>query len=128
MKSKHFSGSSWESVVGYSRAQRVDNIIEVAGTTSSDGQNIVGKGDAYLQTMCILEKIIGAIEALGGQASDIIRTRIFVTNMKDWQEVGRAHGHYFKDICPAATMVEVSALIDPELLVEIEATAVISKS
>lgn len=127
MKHKHFSGSKWESIVGYSRAQRVGNVIEVAGTTASDGDKIIGLGDAYLQTKNILERIIHAVEACGGTKNDIVRTRMYVTNISHWEEVGRAHGEYFKDVSPVSTMVEVSALISPDLLVEIEATAILEE-
>jgi enamine deaminase RidA (YjgF/YER057c/UK114 family) len=125
-RSSHFSGSSWEKIVGYARAQRVGPFIEVAGTTASDGQNIYGENDAYTQTVFILKRIISAVEALGGSKSDIVRTRMYVTNIEDWPEIGRAHGEYFSEVCPASTMVEVSRLIDPKLLVEIEATAILS--
>lgn len=125
MKKVHFSGSSWEKIVGYSRAQRVGNQIEVAGTTASDGDQIFGVGDPYAQTKHILMRIIEAVERLGGRKEDIVRTRMYVTNISDWQKVGKAHGEFFSDICPASTMVEVSALIHPELLIEIEASAII---
>lgn len=119
------SGAPWEDIVGYSRAVRVGNHIEVAGTTAvENGQNI-GVGDAYKQTVFVLEKIKKAIEAAGGQLENVVRTRIFVTDISQWEEVGRAHGEFFKHIKPAATMVEVSRLIDDELLVEIEATAIL---
>lgn len=127
-RSSHFSGSSWEKVVGYARAQRVGPFIEVAGTTASDGINVHGENDAYEQTVFILNRIISAVEELGGSKSDIVRTRMFVTNIDDWQEIGRAHGELFSEVCPASTMVEVSRLIDPKLLVEIEATAILSES
>ena len=125
-RSSHFSGSSWEKIVGYARAQRVGPFIEVAGTTASDGQNIYGENDAYTQSVFILKRIISAVEALGGSKSDIVRTRMYVTNIDDWSEIGRAHGEFFSEVCPASTMVEVSRLIDPKLLVEIEATAILS--
>lgn len=121
------SGAKWEDIVGYSRAVRTGNIIEVAGTTAVDGQgNVVGKGDPYLQARYALQKIELALQAAGASMKDVVRTRMFVTDISQWEAVGRAHGEFFGQIKPAATMVEVRALIDPELLVEIEATAVIS--
>lgn len=118
------SGAKWEDIVGYSRAVRVGDLIEVAGTTAVDenGQ-LIGKDDPYEQTRFILSKIEKAINAAGGTLMDVVRTRMFVTDIKDWEAIGRAHGEFFLDIKPASTMVEVSALINPELLVEIEATA-----
>ena len=124
----HFSGSSWEKIVGYARAQRVGPYIEVAGTTASNGTDVFGENDAYAQTVFILNRIIAAVEALGGTKSDIIRTRMYVTNIDDWSEVGKAHGEFFSEVCPASTMVEVSRLINPKLLVEIEATAILSEA
>ena len=119
------SGAKWEDIVGYSRAVRVGNIIEVAGTTAVDqnGQ-IVGENDAYEQTRFALEKIKAALKEAGATVNDVIRTRIYVTDMSQWEEIGRAHGEYFRDVKPAATMVEVQSLIDPELLVEIEVSAI----
>jgi enamine deaminase RidA (YjgF/YER057c/UK114 family) len=120
------SGAKWEDIVGYSRAVRVGNIVEVAGTTAVDeaGQ-VVGLGDAAEQTKFILSKIEKALASAGATLKDVIRTRMFVTNIADWEGIGRAHGLVFKDIKPVATMVEVKALISPELLVEIEVTAVL---
>ncbi len=120
------SGTSWEPVVGYSRAVRVDNRIWVSGTTStgSDGA-IVGKGDPYAQAKQAIANIERALVSAGAGLADVVRTRIYVTDMAHWQEIGRAHGEAFADILPASTMVEVSRLIDPDLLVEIEADAVI---
>ena len=120
------SGAKWEDVVGYSRAVRVGNVVEVAGTAAVDenGQ-VVGGNDPYQQTMFILSKIETALRQAGAALDDVVRTRIFVTDIAQWEAVGRAHGMYFKEIKPAATMVEVKALISPELLVEIEATAVL---
>ncbi|MDX1684954.1 MAG: RidA family protein [Saprospiraceae bacterium] len=126
MSQIHLSGSQWENIVGYARAKRIGQHIEVAGTTASDGTNIVGENDAYEQTNYILKRIIAAVEALGGEKKDIIRTRIYVTEISNWKEVGKAHGEFFDDVMPATTMVEVSALIEPPLLVEIEATAIVS--
>ena len=120
------SGAKWEDIVGYSRAVRIGNMIEVAGTTAVDenGQ-VVGLGDAGEQTKFILSKIEKALIATGATLKDVVRTRMFVTNIADWEMIGRAHGLYFKDIKPVATMVEVKSLISPELLVEIEATAIL---
>ena len=118
------SGAKWEDFVGYSRAVRIGDLIEVAGTTAVDenGQ-VIGRADPYEQTRFILSKIEKAINAAGGTLDDVIRTRIFVTDIAHWEAIGRAHGEFFLDIKPASTMVEVSALIHPEFLVEIEATA-----
>jgi len=120
------SGAKWEDVVGYSRAVRIGKIVEVAGTTATDENgNVVGAGDPYQQTKFILAKIEKALNAAGATLKDIARTRMFVTDISRWEEIGRAHGEYFKEIKPAATMVEVKSLISPELLVEIEATAIL---
>jgi enamine deaminase RidA (YjgF/YER057c/UK114 family) len=120
------SGTSWEPVVGYSRAVRVDNRIWVSGTTStgSDGA-VVGKGDPYAQAKQAIANIERALASAGAGLADVVRTRIYVTDIAHWQDIGRAHGEAFADIRPASTMVEVSRLIDPDLLVEIEADAVI---
>ena len=120
------SGTSWEPVVGYSRAVKVDGRIWVSGTTStgSDGA-IVGKGDPYAQAKQAIANIERALAAAGAVLADVVRTRIFVTDISHWQDIGRAHGEAFADIRPATTMVEVTRLIDPDLLVEIEADAVI---
>ena len=119
------SGSPWEDVVGYSRAVRVGNIVEVAGTTAVDGDVLIGKGDVYLQTQFILQKIGKALEQAGSSLEHVVRTRMFITDISLWEEAGRAHGEVFSSIKPASTMVEVSALIDQRLLIEIEATAII---
>jgi enamine deaminase RidA (YjgF/YER057c/UK114 family) len=122
------SGTKWEDIVGYSRAVRIGNIIEVAGTTAVDEDGrVVGAGDPGEQARFILSKIERALTSAGATRKDVVRTRMFVTNIADWESIGKAHGLYFKDIKPAATMVEVKALISPELLVEIEVTAILSE-
>ena len=122
------SGGPWEDVVGYSRAVRVGDQVFVAGTTAvgADGA-VVGASDVYAQTLQALRTIKTALEQAGAAITDVVRTRMFVTDISQWEAVGRAHGEFFRDIKPAATMVEVSKLIDPALLVEIEADAVITK-
>jgi enamine deaminase RidA (YjgF/YER057c/UK114 family) len=120
------SGTSWEPVVGYSRAVRIDGRIWVSGTTSTDSDgSIVGKGDPYAQAKQAIANIERALAAAGAVLADVVRTRIFVTDIARWQDIGRAHGEAFANIRPATTMVEVARLIDPDLLVEIEADAVI---
>lgn len=120
------SGSPWEDIVGYSRAVRIGNVVEVAGTTSMNGDQLIGEGDVYEQTKFIFLKIEKALKEAGATMEDVVRTRTFVTDISKWEEVGRAHGEVFKTIKPAATMVEVSALINSQLLVEIEVTAIVS--
>jgi enamine deaminase RidA (YjgF/YER057c/UK114 family) len=119
------SGSPWEDEVGYCRAVRIGNIIEVAGTTAMDGGILVGKDDLHAQTKFIIQKIEKALQQAGGSLNNVVRTRMFVTNILLWEEAGRAHGEFFKLIKPASTMVEVSRLISPDLLIEIEATAIL---
>ena len=118
------SGSPWEDVVGYSRAVRIGNIIEVAGTTAVDGDRLIGEGNVYEQTRFILQKIERALIEAGSSLSDVVRTRLFLTDITNWEEAGRAHSEFFQTIKPASTMLEVSALIDDRLLIEIEVTAV----
>ena len=123
------SGSKWENIVGYSRAVRVGNVIEVSGTTTAVDENgkTLGIDDPYEQTRLALGRIEKALNEAGATMSDVVRTRIFVTDIARWEAVGRAHGEFFKDIKPVNTMVEVKALISPELLVEIEATAILGE-
>ncbi|QDA62328.1 RidA family protein [Hymenobacter jejuensis] len=124
MRQNISSGAPWEPIVGYSRAVRVGNVVEVAGTTAQDGDSVAG-GDAYRQTKRILQKIEAALTEAGATLSDVVRTRIFTTDIAQWEAIGRAHGEVFGSIRPVSTMVEVRALIDSRLLVEIEATAII---
>jgi enamine deaminase RidA (YjgF/YER057c/UK114 family) len=120
------SGGKWEDQVGYSRAVKKGNMIFVAGTTAHTGTEIIGKNDAYAQAVYILQKIENAIIEADGKMSDIVSTRIYVTDIKNWEAIGRAHGEFFKTIKPAATLVEISSLIEKDLLVEIEAIAMIN--
>ena len=123
------SGSPWEPRVGYARAVRAGDVIVVAGTTASDeGGNTVGPGDAYHQTRYILKKIDRALQALGATINDVIRTRMYVTDITRWEEIGRAHREVFGDIMPAATMVEVRRLVSADMLVEIEVEALVGTS
>lgn len=120
------SGARWEEFVGYSRAVRIGNTVEVSGTVSLKDGKIFAFGDPYLQTKRIIEIIDEILQQMDASLTDVIRTRMFVTDISKWEEVGRAHGEAFGNIRPATTMVEVSALIDKEFMVEIEATAIIS--
>jgi enamine deaminase RidA (YjgF/YER057c/UK114 family) len=120
------SGAKWEDIIGYSRAVKIGNMVEVAGTTALDENgNIVGINDPYEQTKFIISKIEKALTSAGATLNDVVRTRMFVTDINYWEEIGKAHGEYFREIKPASTMVEVKALINPEMLVEIEATAIL---
>ncbi|MEZ5425411.1 MAG: RidA family protein [Pyrinomonadaceae bacterium] len=123
-RQKYSSGAKWESVVGYSRAVRVGQRVYVTGTTATDeNSNVVGPGDAYAQTVQTIKNIERALHAVGAKLDHVVRTRMFVTDISRWEEYGRAHGEFFGGIMPATTMVEVSRLIDPEMLIEIEADA-----
>jgi enamine deaminase RidA (YjgF/YER057c/UK114 family) len=119
------TGGPWEGVVGYSRAVRVGDTVHVAGTTAIREGRVVAPGDAYTQAKVALEIVVEALAECGASPSDVVRTRMFVTDIRDWESVGRAHGEVFADVRPASTMVQVTALIDPDLLVEIEAEAVV---
>ena len=125
-RTNYSSGSKWEHVVGYSRAVKVGNVVEVTGTVASgeDGK-VVGKEDAYAQTKYIYEKIEAVLIRAGATMKDVVRVRMFVTDISRWQEYGKAHSEYFRDIRPCNTMVEVNALIEQDYLIEIEATAII---
>ena len=126
-RSNYSSGAPWESIAGYSRAVRVGNIIEVAGTTAVDTEGqVVGAGDISKQTDYIFNKIRNALNHAGSKMSDVIRTRMYLTDINDWEAVARVHGDIFSDIKPVSTLVEVSGLIDKELLIEIEVSAVVS--
>jgi enamine deaminase RidA (YjgF/YER057c/UK114 family) len=121
------SGAKWEDLVGYSRAVKIGNVIEVSGTVAIDEkQNLIGEGDPYLQTKFILQKIEAVLKEAGAELNNIVRTRMYVTDISHWEEYGRAHGEVFKEIKPCTTMVEISKLISPGLLIEIEATAILS--
>jgi enamine deaminase RidA (YjgF/YER057c/UK114 family) len=119
------SGTHWEDKVGYCRAVRIGNIIEISGTTSVDGDSLIGKDDLYSQTKFIILKIEKALQNAGAELTDVVRTRMYVTDISKWEEVAKAHAEFFIAIKPVTTLVEVSRLIDPDMLIEIEASAVI---
>lgn len=125
MRKQIFTGTPWEEVVGYCRAIRVGNTIEVSGTTAMDGDKLVGKDHIYEQTAFIFKKIEAALTQLDASMKDVVRTRMYVTDISQWQQVAKAHAEVFKDIKPVTSMVEVSKLISPDLLIEIEVTAII---
>ena len=125
-RTNYSSGAKWEDIVGYSRAVKIGNTVEVTGTVAvDDNSDLVGGNDAYEQTKFIIQKIEKVLQRAGASLKDVVRTRLFVTDISRWEVYGKAHGEFFKDIKPCTTMVEVSKLMSPEYLIEIEATAVI---
>ena len=129
MRTNYSSGAKWENIVGYSRAVKTGNTIEVSGTVAvDDNGNTVGINDAYTQTRFIIQKIEKVLQQAGASLKDVVRTRMLVTDISRWQEYGKAHGEFFTDIFPCTSMIEVKALIDPEYLIEIEVTAVVLKA
>ena len=124
-RTNYSSGAKWEDIVGYSRAVKIGNTLEISGTVAVENGELIGKDDAYLQTKTILQKIEKVLEEAGASLQNVVRTRMYVTDISRWEEVGRAHGEFFRAIKPATSMVEVSGLIEPDYLVEIEVTAVV---
>lgn len=126
-RQNYSSGAKWEDIVGYSRAVKVGNTIEVTGTVAVDENNeLVGTNDAYIQTRFIIQKIEKVLEQAGAKLTDVVRTRMFVTDISRWEEYGKAHGEFFATIKPCTSMIEVKGLIAPEYLIEIEATAILT--
>jgi len=126
-RTNYSSGAKWEDIVGYSRAVKIGNVIEVTGTVAVDENNLlVGKANAYEQTKFIIAKIEKVLQQAGASLKDVVRTRMFVTDISRWEEYGRAHGEFFKDIKPCTSMIEVSSLIEKDYMIEIEATAILS--
>ncbi len=126
-RTNYSSGAKWEDIVGYSRAVRMGNIIEVTGTVAvDDSGQLIGGNDAYAQTKFIIQKIESVLQRAGASLKDVIRTRMFVTDISRWEEYGRAHGEFFGSIKPCTSMIEIKALIAPEYLIEIEATAIVA--
>jgi enamine deaminase RidA (YjgF/YER057c/UK114 family) len=123
-RKKFSSGAKWEDIVGYSRAVQVGNHLEISGTVATNDDGVVAKGDFYGQTRFVLQKIEQVLANAGFTLADVVRTRMFVTDISRWEDIGRAHGEFFKNIKPVTSMIEVSALIDPDYLVEIEVTAI----
>ena len=124
MRTNYSTGAKWEDIVGYCRAVKIGNTLEVSGTVATEGSDVVAKGDFYGQTKFIIEKIEKVLKQAGFELKDVVRTRTFVTDISKWEAVGKAHGEFFKDIKPVTSLVEVCALIDPDFLVEIEVSAV----
>lgn len=127
-RENYTSGAKWEDIVGYSRAVKMGNIIEVAGTTSVVDGKIVGKDNAYIQTKTIIEIAEKVLREAGASLADVVRTRMYTTDITLWEQIGKAHGEAFREVKPATTLVGISKLIDPEMLIEIEFTAILNKS